>query len=51
MKKIIYYLFLILPFIDLITSFIERINGNMRSTYKKGVVPCEMHGLDLVNTI
>ena len=25
MKKIIYYLFLILPFIDLITSFTERI--------------------------
>ncbi len=40
MKKIIYYLFLILPFIDLITSFTERINGNIVSigTIFKGIL-------------
>ena len=40
MKKIIYYLFLILPFIDLITSFTERINGNILSigTIFKGIL-------------
>lgn len=40
MKKSIYYLFLILPFIDLITSFTERINGNIVSigTIFKGIL-------------
>ena len=40
MKNIIYYLFLILPFIDLITSFTERINGNIVSigTIFKGIL-------------
>lgn len=40
MKKIIYYLFLILPFIDLITSFTERINGDIVSigTIFKGIL-------------